>query len=160
MLAMALVIATVTLSRARARRSLARRVRFAMLPTETFDPSPEEINRFAGMLLRARRSVRGARSRRSDAVRLRLVSLPGGRMLQLLEGPRRAESVLRLGGFSEVDLRPPETMDLAALAAVGLTSPPDDDGDDGTERVHRPVRPRHEQPEDDDAADAELTGWE
>ncbi len=100
-----------------------------MLPTETFDPCLEEISRFAGLLVRTRRSVRGSRSRRTDAVRLRLVSLPGGRMLELLEGPGRAESVLRLGGFTEVELRPPETMDLAALADVGVGSSPDEGED-------------------------------
>ena len=100
----------------RTRRALARRVTFAALPTETFDPSMEEIVRFGGLLARTRRVAIG--SRKTDAVWIRLTSLPGGRMLQLVEGPPRAESVLRLGGFAEVDLRRPETIDTAALSAV------------------------------------------
>jgi hypothetical protein len=109
------------------RRALIKRVRYAMLPTETFDPTSEEIVRFASQLSRARRSVGPLGSRCSDAVRLQLVSAPGGRMLQLIEGPARAESVLRIGGFAEVELRPLEDLDVDALGALQLTPTPADE---------------------------------
>lgn len=112
------------------KRSLTRRVRYAMLPTETFDPSPEEIVRFASQLSRARRSVGSFGPRRSDSVRLHLVSAPGGRMLQLIEGPARAESVLRMGGLAEVELRPLDDVDVEALDALQLSpSAVEDEGE-------------------------------
>lgn len=121
-----LVVGVAVLRRVQARRALASRVVFAALPTESFDPSPEEIVRFAFLLLRCRRSSRGFSSRRTDSVRLKLSSLPGGRMIQSLEGPRRAESVLRMGGYAEVDLRLPETMDLGALSSIATVASHDE----------------------------------
>lgn len=118
--ACAIAVVAAYLGYRRTRRALARRVTFAALPTETFDPSMEEIVRFGGLLARTRRVAIG--SRKTDAVWIRLTSLPGGRMLQLVEGPPRAESVLRLGGFAEVDLRRPETIDTAALSAVQVSA--------------------------------------
>ena len=130
--------ATVVMSAVRwylTKRALARRVRYAMLPTETFDPSPEEIVRFTSQLSRARRSVGSFGPRRTDSVRLHLVSAPGGRMLQLIEGPVRAESVLRIGGFAEVELRPLDSLDVESLDALQLTaSPVDDEGQEVDER--------------------------
>jgi hypothetical protein len=125
----AMVVTVAVLSRWRSRKALANRVVFVALPTESFDPSPEEIVRFAGLLLRCRRGTRGFSSRRTDSVRLRLSSLPGGRLIQSVEGPRRAESVLRMGGFAEVDLRSPETIDLEALSAIATTGALDEDDD-------------------------------
>ena len=116
------------------KRALTRRVRYAMLPTETFDPSPEEIVRFASQLSRARRSVGSFGPRRSDSVRLHLVSAPGGRMLQLIEGPARAESVLRMGGLAEVELRPLDDVDVEALDALQLSpSAVEDEGEEAAE---------------------------
>jgi hypothetical protein len=123
----AVIAVTIVLRWWLTRRALTKRVRYAMLPTETFDPSPEEIVRFASQLSRARRSVGSLGPRRSDAVRLQLVSAPGGRMLQLIEGPARAESVLRIGGFAEVELRPLEDLDVEALGALQLTPTPADE---------------------------------
>jgi hypothetical protein len=121
-----LVVVVAVLRRVQARRALATRVVFAALPTESFDPSPEEIVRFAFLLLRCRRCSRGLSSRRTDSVRLKLSSLPGGRMIQSLEGPRRSESVLRMGGYAEVDLRLPETMDLGALSSISTAASHDE----------------------------------
>ncbi len=47
-------------------------------------------------------------------------------MIQSLEGPRRAESVLRMGGYAEVDLRLPETMDLGALSSISTVASHDE----------------------------------
>lgn len=129
----------------RTRRALSRRVTFAALPTETFDPSMEEIVRFGGLLARTRRVAIG--SRKTDAVWIRLTSLPGGRMLQVVEGPPRAESVLRLGGFAEVDLRLPETIDTAAMSAVHVGAADDHEDDSGD------VLTTDDDGEDDEAGD-------
>lgn len=114
--AAALVVVAVVASRAQMRRELASRVRFAVIPTESFDPSAEEILRFAAGLSRTRRVVRRLGAGRTDAIRLRLVAVAGGRVVQLLEGPRRSLSILRNAGFDQVDLRPPE-------AVAGLLPP-------------------------------------
>ena len=42
-------------------------------------------------------------------------------MLQLIEGPVRAESVLRMGGLAEVELRPLDDVDVEALDALQLS---------------------------------------
>lgn len=60
-------------------------------------------------------------------MRLRLVALQGGRVVQFIEGPRRAEAVLRLGGYAEVELLPPETLESATLVSAGSAT-----GDGGT----------------------------
>lgn len=134
-LAVLVASATLVLSAVRwllTRRALSRRVRYAMLPTETFDPSPEEIVRSTSQLSRARRSLGPFGPRRCDAVRLKLVSAPGGRMLQLIEGPARAESVLRIGGFPEVELRPLETLDVESLDGLHLVASAVEDDDEPT----------------------------
>ena len=99
----------------RTRRALAQRVRLVALPTESFEPNEEEVLRLATQLARTRRAVHRFGTRRGDAVRIRLVALQGGRVVQFIEGPRRAESVLRLGGYAEVELLPPETLERATL---------------------------------------------
>jgi hypothetical protein len=99
----------------RTRRALAQRVRLVALPTESFEPNDEEVLRLASQLARTRRAVHRFGPRRGDAVRLRLVALQGGRVVQFIEGPKRAESVLRLGGYAEVELLPPETLERATL---------------------------------------------
>lgn len=99
----------------RTRRALAQRVRLVALPTESFEPNDEEVLRLATQLARTRRAVHRFGTRRGDAVRIRLVALQGGRVVQFIEGPRRAESVLRLGGYAEVELLPPETLERATL---------------------------------------------
>lgn len=113
-----LVLAVVVFTRQRTTKDLAQRVRMVALPTESFDPEAEEVLRLATQLARTRRAVHRWAPRRGDAVRLRLVATEGGRVLQFVEGPRRAESVLRLGGYAEVELLPPETLEKAALLSA------------------------------------------
>ena len=51
-------------------------------------------------------------------------------MLQLIEGPARAESVLRMGGLAEVELRPLDDVDVEALDALALSpSAVEDEGE-------------------------------
>lgn len=150
---LAIAVVMAVLDWRRTRRALARRVVFAALPTETFDPSMEEIIRFGGLLARTRRVAVG--SRRTDAVWLRLTSLPGGRMLQMVEGPPRAESVLRLGGYAEVDLRRPETIDTAAMSAVRVSAA-DGASDDVTGSGSPTADPADD--EDDDVGEDRFSG--
>ena len=116
---MVVVVAAVLLRWWWTRRGLAQRVRLVTLPTESFEPEPEEVLRLATQLARTRRAVHRFAGRRSDAVRLRLVAVQGGRVVQVIEGPKRAEPVLRLGGYAEVELLPPETLEKATLVSVG-----------------------------------------
>ncbi len=85
-------------------------------------------------------------------------------MLQLVEGPARAESVLRIGGFPEVELRPLDSLDVESLDDLQLTaSPVDDDrpvprADDDTQ-----VTGGYGAGVDDDpvlVADGDVEGWE
>lgn len=99
------------------KKALARRVKVCLLPTDTFDPTPEEIIRFAGQLSRVRPAVSLA-PRHTAAVRLRLATQPGGLVRHEVHGPARAASVLRLAGYAQVDLRPVDT---------DTGAPPDDD---------------------------------
>ena len=92
------------------RRGLRRRIAIAMVPTSTFDPSLEDVLRFASQLVRIRPATRWLSPRAASCVRIRFVSIPGGRLVVELEGPVRSRSVLRLGSYSQVDLRPVEAL--------------------------------------------------
>jgi hypothetical protein len=54
------------------RKELARRVTYDLLPSASFDPSAEDVARFAHQLARTRPAVAWLRSRRGAAVRIRL----------------------------------------------------------------------------------------
>ena len=116
----AVLVLAVWATRRKVRRELASRVSFAVIPTESFDPSIEEILRFSAGLSRTRRVVRRLGAGRTDAIRLRLVAVAGGKVVQLLEGPRRSLSILRNAGFDQVDLRLPE-----AVPGLGPAGPPE-----------------------------------
>lgn len=122
-----------------------RRVRLVLLPTETFDPRPEEVSRFSAQLSRARRTVLGSLDRPAQAVRIRLDSIANGQCVYRVEGSRRAESVLRLSGYAEVDVRPVEALEGAALAARAAPVTEDDPADD-TRRDGRQPEPDEEPP--------------
>jgi hypothetical protein len=94
-----------------------RRMRLLALPTETFDPTSEEVDRFAAQLSRVRRSVRGGLDRPAQAVRLRLDSIGAGQCAYRIEGPDRAASILQLAGYAEVELRPADAVDVDALTS-------------------------------------------
>lgn len=99
------------------RRYLARRGPLVRLvPTPSFDPSPEEVLRFATTVLRTHRVTRLSGVRRASAVRVRLHQVDG-RVVFDLEGHRRVESVLRVASYGSVErrvLRPAESPGLAA----------------------------------------------
>lgn len=66
-------------------------------------------------------------------------------MIQSLEGPRRAESVLRMGGYAEVDLRLPETMDLGALSSIATAASHDEPEEPEESRSRDRSVPEHDQ---------------
>lgn len=135
----AVIVAAAAVRAWRGARALRQRTAVAMVPTESFDPSPEEVTRFASQLTRLRPSTRLVPSS-ALAVRVRLTSLPGGRMTYQLEGPQRSRSVLRLGGYSGVELRaeagpdggatgddPPPACLVGGDGSAGDDPPPDHD---------------------------------
>lgn len=79
------------------------RVRFDVLPSDLFDPTVEEIDRYAAHLARTRRSVRKGTGKAAQAVRLRL-DADGDSIRYRLEGHRRAASILSTAGYHDVDL--------------------------------------------------------
>ena len=107
----AVVVAMMTMGRAKLRaRRLGQRSAVAMVPTRTFDPTLEEVLRFANQLVRTRPATRHLSPRGASAVRVRLMSIPGGGLVTEVEGPARSQSVVRLGCYGEVDLRPVEAL--------------------------------------------------
>jgi len=96
------------------RRLLADRVSVAVLAVESFDPTPEAVVAFAAGLGRVRRSRLGWLAPAACGVRVRLQSLPGGRMLYLLEAPRSALGVIRaaVAVYDGVELRDPATLNV------------------------------------------------
>ena len=107
----AVVVAMMTMGRAKLRaRRLGQRSVVAMVPTRTFDPTLEEVLRFANQLVRTRPATRHLSPRGASAVRVRLMSIPGGGLVTEVEGPARSQSVVRLGCYGEVDLRPVEAL--------------------------------------------------
>ncbi|MGW0647287.1 hypothetical protein ACWD4T_00530 [Streptomyces umbrinus] len=100
------LITCITLWRRRAtavRDALTGRVRFEVVPTNTFHPSENEVGRWTRHLGRATYAAGDVPSR-GAAARLRY-SARNGRMRCYLEGPERASAVLSLPGFAEVEVR-------------------------------------------------------
>ncbi len=76
-------------------RALRSRSRFALVPSDAFDPSPEAVESFAAQLARTRRAVAGFIDGPASAVRIRIAPGPDGLVGYELEAPQRARSALR-----------------------------------------------------------------
>jgi hypothetical protein len=89
------------------RLTLRSRVRLRVLPSETFDPSPEAAVRFATELSRLRPALAGFLDRRARALRVLLASDEQGQLRYALEVPRRKLGLLRtaLGVYDQLELR-------------------------------------------------------
>ncbi len=107
---LAIVAVVVAVRRWLRQRTLRRRVAYAVLPSNSFAPSMEEILRVAQMLVRSRPASRWLTPRDALGVRVRLASAGEGRLVQIVEGPARSESVLRQVGYDQVELRPAGTV--------------------------------------------------
>jgi hypothetical protein len=103
------------------RRQMARRVTYDLLPSTSFDPSAEDVARFAYQLARTRPAVAWLHPRRSASIRIRLHTDDEGRLCYQVGGPSSAGSVLRHQSYPQVELRdadreascPPRTDDPA-----------------------------------------------
>lgn len=138
-----LALACLLTREAATRRALRgdRRIRLTVLPTETFDPSEEEVARYAAQLSRTRRTLWGP-GRRAQAVRLRLDSTGEGQCAYRIEGAPQAASILKLLGFDETELRPTD-----GLEPPGTSLPPmDPTATDGDAIPTQPDEPRADEP--------------
>lgn len=79
-------------------------VGYAVVPSSDFDPSPEEVLRFAAGLLQARPVTRLFRPLRQQMVRIAFVSDDEGNLVHLLAASSHARSVVERNGFAAVDL--------------------------------------------------------
>lgn len=108
-----------------AERMLSRRVRWAVLPAQDFDPTEEDVARFGSALGRCiKRGPMGRLGRSGCAVRVRLASAGSGRMSYELEVPQHAVSVVRSAVYSGVVLDDPDEIDLAVVR--GLPASPEE----------------------------------
>ncbi|NLT05173.1 MAG: hypothetical protein GXY03_02565 [Solirubrobacterales bacterium] len=89
------------------RRGLGDRVRVAVVPAPSFDPSEEAVVRFASGLSRSRRAVRGLLDAPASAVRVELATTADGDLAYVLELPRRARGALAAAAaaYSDIQLR-------------------------------------------------------
>jgi hypothetical protein len=91
------------------RRALRSRAEIALVPADEFDPSPDQVLRFAAQLSRSRRRVLGWLELRASAIRITLTADREGRLAYLLGSPSQATSLVRsaLRGFEGIELRDP-----------------------------------------------------
>jgi hypothetical protein len=101
--AAAIAIAVFLIRRHRTKALLASRVTYTLLPTLSFDPSKEDVDRFALQLTRTRPAESHFRPRRGSAVRIRLTTDDTARLVYQLSGPRHADSVLRHPTYAQVE---------------------------------------------------------
>lgn len=77
------------------RRVLLGRVRFLLLPADSFEPTPEAVARFASGLVRSRRLLAGLLEARASAVRVQLDTATDQRLRYVIEIPAHARAALR-----------------------------------------------------------------
>ncbi|MBY8889310.1 hypothetical protein K7472_31375 [Streptomyces sp. PTM05] len=92
--------------RRRATAAVRGRVRFELVPAETFDAAEQEIDWFAGQLASVPVAA-GSIPRRAAGTRIRL-TCADGLMRFRLEGPARAASLLRMPGYEQVEVHDAE----------------------------------------------------
>ncbi|MBR7828755.1 hypothetical protein KDK95_20775 [Actinospica sp. MGRD01-02] len=101
----AVIIAVRVIRHCKTTAALQDRGAFDLLPTNSFDPTPEDIHRFARLVQRTRLAAPGSTPRRAAAVRIRLHTVEHGRLAYRVEGSRRAAAVLGQQTFAGVELR-------------------------------------------------------
>lgn len=89
--------------RRRVRHALRGRTAVELVPTQSFDPPLEAVERHAAHLARVPATA-GWAPRRAGAVRLRVLCVDQ-EVRYRLEGPARAAALLRLATYAEVDVR-------------------------------------------------------
>ncbi|WP_146088381.1 hypothetical protein [Actinacidiphila yanglinensis] len=88
--------------RRRAAAVLAGRAAFELLPASTFEASAAEVTWFAGQLASVP-AASGAPPRRASASRVQ-ITCEDNRVRYFLEGPGRAQSLLRMPGYQDVEV--------------------------------------------------------
>ncbi|GAB3435131.1 hypothetical protein GCM10027569_86890 [Flindersiella endophytica] len=101
----ALLIAVLNVRRVLINRRLSERVSYELLPTTSFDPSSEDVLRFANQVARTRPSVWSGAPAAATAVRVRLTTRPDGQQTYVLEGHLTSTSVLRHQSYPHVEIR-------------------------------------------------------
>jgi len=101
----AVMIAVHVIRHRKTTAALQDRAAFDLLPTNTFDPTPEDIHRFARLVQRTRLAASGWTPRHAAAVRIRLHTVEHGRLAYRVEGSRRAAATLGQQAFAGVELR-------------------------------------------------------
>jgi hypothetical protein len=90
-------------------RTLGARVAYAVLPPPLFEPKPEAIEAFGQQLLGARRRVLAWLDRPACAIRIRFTTTPAGRVIYVVELPKRFRGSLFNAfatAYPGVDVRP------------------------------------------------------
>jgi hypothetical protein len=107
-LAVAVLVAVRLIRHLLVRRQLAARLTYDLLPSTSFDPSAEDVARFAYQLARTRPAAAWLRPRRAASVRIRLHTDAEGRLGYQVSGAASAGSVLRHQTYPQVELRTAE----------------------------------------------------
>ncbi|HXE45399.1 MAG TPA: hypothetical protein VN635_09375 [Conexibacter sp.] len=89
------LVALLLVRRLVVRRALRHRVRYLLLPADTFAPTPEAVARFAAGLVRSRRLLAGFFDAPASAVRVQLDTDADGRLRYVVELPAHARAALR-----------------------------------------------------------------
>lgn len=126
-IAVAVVIAVavlVVVRRVMVVRTLRSRVRFTLVPSDAFDPSPEAVESFAAQLARTRRAVAGFLDGAAGAVRIQVAPNEVGLVGYGLEVPKRARSALRAACSVYGDAQLIDPPDPASIDPTGTASEP------------------------------------
>lgn len=129
----------------RAQGRSAGRVELAVIPTSGFDPSIEEIIRYAGHLVRIRRLRDVVAGRRGRTVRLSLRSVGEGQLVQTIDVAESAVAMVRRHPLDGVEMVTLDELDRRIIGVVGADSSrpdptgvgPPDGSDDGSAKPQR-----------------------
>ncbi len=122
----ALLLAYVALRVVATRRLLATRVSYAVIPTESFDPSAEDVATFGRALRGMRRIVLNWLDWNAAAFRILYVQADAGTLGVLWQVPRRSVSAMVAAANAlgpEVEIRPAESVDVFLPALQALRKP-------------------------------------
>lgn len=124
--ATAVVVLTTVMVSLLVRRTRAKgtdgRVELAVVPTSGFDPSIEEIIRYAGHLVRTRRLRDVVTGRRGRTVRLSLRSVGEGQLVQTIDVSESAAAMVRRHPLDGVEMITLAELDRRIAGVVGADS--------------------------------------
>lgn len=118
----AVVLIGLMVRRARAKSIGDGRVELAVVPTSGFDPSVEEIIRYAAHLVRTRRLRDVVAGRRGRTVRLSLRSVGEGQLVQTIDVAESAAAMVRRHPLDGVEMVTLDELDRRIAGVVGTDS--------------------------------------